>query len=45
MMVDGSAEEVDRAKLILAAAKPARLDVHEGVSAPAEHPAIHSALP
>lgn len=45
VMVDGSPEEVNRAKAILAAAKPAQLDVHEGVRAPADHPAIHSALP
>jgi hypothetical protein len=45
VMVDGSPEEMHRAKAILAAAKPSRLDIHEGVSAPAEHPAIHTAIP
>ena len=39
VMVDGSPGEVERAKTILAAAKPAQLDVHQGVSAPAEHAA------
>lgn len=37
VMVDGSPQEVERAKTILAAAKPDQLDVHQGVSAPAEH--------
>ena len=43
VMVDGSPDEVDRAKTILAAAKPSRLDVHEGVSAPTEHAMHHAA--
>jgi hypothetical protein len=43
VMVDGSPEEVERAKTILAAAKPSRLDVHEGVSAPTDHAAHHAA--
>ncbi|MDF2119255.1 hypothetical protein PY365_27190 [Roseiarcaceae bacterium H3SJ34-1] len=43
VMVDGSPEEVERAKIILTVAKPSRLDVHEDVSAPAEHSAHHSA--
>lgn len=43
VMVDGSPEEVERAKTILAAAKPSRLEVHEGVSAPIDHAAHHAA--
>lgn len=43
VMVDGSPEEVEQAKTILATANPSRLDIHEGVSAPAEHPAHHAA--
>lgn len=43
VMVDGSSEEVDRAKTVLTAAKPLRLDVHEGVTAPAEHATHHAA--
>jgi hypothetical protein len=42
VMVDGSPQEVERAKAILAAAKPAKLDVHQGVSAPAEHASHHA---
>lgn len=42
VMVNGSPQEVGRAKTILAAAKPAQLDVHQEVSAPAEH-AAHKA--
>ncbi len=37
VMVNGAPAEVDRAKTILAAAQPSRLDVHEGVSAPTGH--------
>lgn len=43
LMVDGSAQELERAKIILAAAKPSRLDVHQGVSAPAKHSTDHAA--
>jgi hypothetical protein len=43
VMVDGSPQEVERAKTILEAAKPSRLDVHEKVRAPAEHAAHHAA--
>lgn len=43
VMVDGSPAEVDRAKTILAAAKPSRLDVHEGVTAPTSHAEHHAA--
>jgi hypothetical protein len=43
VVVDGSPEEVDRAKMILATAKPTRLDIHEGVTAPSEHAAHHAA--
>lgn len=41
VMVDGSPEEVGRAKTILAAAKPSRLDVHKGVT-PIDHAAHHT---
>lgn len=43
VMVDGSPAEIDRAKAILAAASPSRLDLHEGVTAPAHHSAHHVA--
>ena len=43
VMVNDSPEAVDRAKTILAAAKPSRLDVHEGVNAPSEHSMHHAA--
>ena len=39
VMVDGSSDEVERAKTILAAANPSQLDVHQGVRAPADYPA------
>lgn len=42
VMVDGSVEEIERAKAILAAAKPSQLDVHEGISTPHDH-AAHAA--
>jgi hypothetical protein len=42
VMIDGSLSEMERAKTILAAAKPSQLDVHEGVSAPPDH-AAHAA--
>ena len=43
LMVDGTPHEVERAKTVLTAAKPSRLDVHQGVSPPAEHPTHHAA--
>jgi uncharacterized membrane protein len=43
LMVDGSAQEVERAKIVLAAAKPSRLDVHQDVSPPAKHSTDHAA--
>jgi hypothetical protein len=43
VMVDGSPEEVDHAKTILATANPSRLDVHEGVTAPTDHAERHAA--
>jgi len=39
VMVDGSLAEMERAKTILAAAKPSQLDVHERVSAPSDQAA------
>lgn len=42
VMIDGPLSEMERAKAILAAAKPSQLDVHEGVSAPHDH-AAHAA--
>ncbi len=42
VMIDGSLSEMERAKTILAAAKPSQLDVHEGVSVPPGH-AAHAA--
>jgi hypothetical protein len=40
VMAHGSAEEIDRAKVILGAANPSRLSVHTGAraAAPADHP-------
>jgi hypothetical protein len=43
VMVNGSPEEVDHAKTILATANPSRLDVHEGVTAPTDHAERHAA--
>jgi hypothetical protein len=37
VMVNDSPEAIERAKAILAAAQPSRLDVHEGVNAPTAH--------
>jgi hypothetical protein len=43
VIVDGTPQEADRAKTILATEKPSQLDVHEGVSTSTEHHAHHAA--